>query len=452
MNEKQIVNIAIDHIFPHPDNPRKNLGDLTEIAESIRKRGIMQNLTVVPIEGKPGDYMTLIGHRRCAGAKLAGVKEVPCIIKEGLSKNEQILIMLEENMQRSDLTVFEQAQSFQMMLDLGETETSIAEKTGFSKTTVRHRLNIAKLDQKELQKKEKDDSFQLTIKDLMELEKIPDIKTRDKILKDASNSRDLVARAQSAAAEAARKSCQKAICALLKKAGIEKAPDGAEHEMYSGKWETVKEYDLEEEPPKTLDLPAKEEKMFWAIWYRRLVVISRKPKEKKKLTKWEREQKERETAKKQIKAVLKECATRHKEFVRNILDGKISPVKNEEDVKEQIWQAMLTLGSGVYGSSVRGFFLSKEEYKCTEEEKQEARERAEKLSMLHQMMVIVHAEIKRANETFEYDGSFSKQRADAIYKAYQAFEPYGWYFEESELAVLTGTSEWYTKSKKEQTK
>ena len=47
MNEKQIVNIAIDHIFPHPDNPRKNLGDLTEIAESIKKRGIMQNLTVL---------------------------------------------------------------------------------------------------------------------------------------------------------------------------------------------------------------------------------------------------------------------------------------------------------------------------------------------------------------------------------------------------------------------
>lgn len=97
--------------------------------------------------------------------------------------------------------------------------------------------------------------------------------------------------------------------------------------MYSGKWETVKEYDLEEEPPKTLDLPAKEEKRFWAIWYRRLMVISRKPKEKKKLTKWEREQKERETAKKQIKAVLKECATRHKEFVRNILDGKFPQSK-----------------------------------------------------------------------------------------------------------------------------
>ena len=55
--------------------------------------------------------------------------------------------MLEENIQREDLTVWEQAQGFQMMLDLGETEDTIADKTGFSKTTIKHRLNIAKLDQ-----------------------------------------------------------------------------------------------------------------------------------------------------------------------------------------------------------------------------------------------------------------------------------------------------------------
>lgn len=46
--ENKIVNIRIDEIYPHPDNPRKNLGDLTELAESIRKNGIMQNLTVIP--------------------------------------------------------------------------------------------------------------------------------------------------------------------------------------------------------------------------------------------------------------------------------------------------------------------------------------------------------------------------------------------------------------------
>lgn len=447
MNENQIVNIAIEHIFPHPDNPRKDIGDISELAESIKKRGIMQNLTVVPIEGKPGDYMTLIGHRRCAAARLAGIKEVPCRIVCGLSHNNQIMVMLEENMQRSDLTVYEQAQSFQMMLDLGETEASIAEKTGFSKTTVHHRLNIAKLNQTELKKKEKDDSFQLTLKDLLELEKIPDIKIRNKVLKEASNSRDLVTRAQSAAAEAKREAAKKAICALLKKAGVEKAPDNAQYEQYSGKWQTVKEFDLEAEPPKELKLPNQKEQMYWIVWYRKLVVIIKKPKEKKQLSKWEIEQKERETAKKQIKAILKEASVRHKEFVQNILNGKVSPVKNEGDVKDRIWQAMLSLGCGVYGSTVRSFFLSKEEYKCTEEERQEAEKKVEELSVLHQMMIVLHSKIKLINEPFDYNGTFNKSKADSILKAYEVFEPYGWYFEDTEKAVLDGTSELYVKQK-----
>ena len=67
--------------------------------------------------------------------------------------------MLEENMQRSDLTIYEQAQGFQLMLDLGDTEEQIAEKTGFSKTTIRRRLNIAKLNQDELKKKEHAEGF-----------------------------------------------------------------------------------------------------------------------------------------------------------------------------------------------------------------------------------------------------------------------------------------------------
>lgn len=107
-------------------------------------------------------------------------------------------------MQRSDLTIYEQAQGFQLMLDLGDTEEQIAEKTGFSKTTIRRRLNIAKLNQDELKKKEQDENFQLTLKDLYELEKVKDIKTRDKILREATSSRDLVSRAQAAAAEAKR--------------------------------------------------------------------------------------------------------------------------------------------------------------------------------------------------------------------------------------------------------
>ena len=51
-----IVNIGIEHIHPHPENPRKDLGDLTELVESVKKLGVMQNLTVIPQEGNPGEY------------------------------------------------------------------------------------------------------------------------------------------------------------------------------------------------------------------------------------------------------------------------------------------------------------------------------------------------------------------------------------------------------------
>jgi ParB family chromosome partitioning protein len=109
--------------------------------------------------------------------------------------------MLLENMQRSDLSVSEQAQGFQLMLDLGETETTIAEKTGFSRSTVRHRLNLAKLDQETLTRREKNKDFQLTLTDLYELEKVQDIKKRNEILKTAVSSREIAWKAKQAVKE-----------------------------------------------------------------------------------------------------------------------------------------------------------------------------------------------------------------------------------------------------------
>ena len=205
--EIDIVNLRIEDVYPNPDNPRKNLGDLTEMAESIKKNGIMQNLTVVPghkqdgKEWSPEGYTLIIGHRRRAAAELAGVKELPCRIVTDMDEKTQFSTMLEENMQRTDLTIIEQANGFQMMLDLGETVDSIVEKTGFSKSTVHHRLNIAKLDQKVLKKKQEDDYFQLNIKDLQALEQIKSIKTRNRVLSEASDSRQLIWKAQQEAKE-----------------------------------------------------------------------------------------------------------------------------------------------------------------------------------------------------------------------------------------------------------
>ena len=171
-----LVYIPTDRIEPHPDNPRKDLGDLTELADSIRQNGILQNLTVVPQEGD--NYRALIGHRRLAAAKLAGLAEVPCVIVE-MDYRDQLQTMLQENMQRSDLTVYEQAQGFQMMLDLGETVETLAEKSGFSQSTIRRRVKLLELDEKAFKASVERGA---TMADYAELEKIENPERKNRVL------------------------------------------------------------------------------------------------------------------------------------------------------------------------------------------------------------------------------------------------------------------------------
>lgn len=175
--------IHIDLLQPHPDNPRKDVGDVTELAESIKANGILQNLTVVPY--KDGMLRVIIGHRRLAAAKMAGLEELPCVVVE-MTEKEQISTMLTENMQRVDLSIYEQAQGFQMMLDMGDSMEQIADKSGFSKTTVRKRLEIAKLDGKALKKATEE--RQVTMADFDKLSEIEDLETRNKLLSSIGTS------------------------------------------------------------------------------------------------------------------------------------------------------------------------------------------------------------------------------------------------------------------------
>lgn len=195
---RSIEMLPLEEIFPHPDNPRKEIGDVSELAESIKANGILQNLTVIPghymteseyvnmakAEGakagaarasydphewfEPDGYTVIIGHRRLAAAKLAGLSEVPCSIVD-MGKAEQLSTMLTENMQRTDLTIYEQAKGFQMMLDLGKTVEDVASMSGFSKTTVRSRAKLSSLDEKEFKKA---CSRGATLFDFAELDKI----------------------------------------------------------------------------------------------------------------------------------------------------------------------------------------------------------------------------------------------------------------------------------------
>lgn len=173
-----IIYIPVNEITAHPNNPRKDLGDLTELSESIRKNGVLQNLTVVPNVGENSGYTAVIGHRRLEASKMAGLEAVPCVISH-LTEQEQVRTMLMENMQRSDLTVYEQAQGFQMMMDLGDTAEAIADKTGFSASTVRRRLKLLELDKEKFAAASERGA---TLMDFAALDGIDDIKTRNKVL------------------------------------------------------------------------------------------------------------------------------------------------------------------------------------------------------------------------------------------------------------------------------
>ena len=163
-----IQEIELSKLRIHPKNVRKTYTNIEELADSIKAKGILQNLTVVKNPEEEGTYWVVIGNRRLTAAKIAGIETAPCQIVD-MDEKDQASTMLLENMQRSDLTIHEQAYGIQMVLDLGESEDGLAEKTGLSKSTIRHRSNIAKLNQDILQEKEKDENFQLTLRDLYEL-------------------------------------------------------------------------------------------------------------------------------------------------------------------------------------------------------------------------------------------------------------------------------------------
>ncbi|MBR3038577.1 MAG: ParB/RepB/Spo0J family partition protein [Fibrobacter sp.] len=182
---QEIFQIPVDLIDPHPMNPRKDLGDLTELVASIKRSGIMQNLTVVHSTKAPNRFTCLIGHRRLAAAKLAGFATVPASIAEGMSEKDQIATMVAENMQRNDLTITEQAGAVQLMLDFGDDFSTIAERTGLSESTVRRRAKLSQYDPKAIDKALRRGASLL---DIEKIDQIEDTEKREQLLKAAGTN------------------------------------------------------------------------------------------------------------------------------------------------------------------------------------------------------------------------------------------------------------------------
>ena len=177
----QIQEIKIENLFHHPDNPRTDYKDIEELTESIKEKGIIQPLTVVRLGKYIDRYNVVAGNRRLEAAKAAGLKTCPCI-EADMDAKEQAAIILIENMQRRNLTPYEEAKGVQMCLDLGMSEADIAKQTGFSKETIRHRKKLSELDQSLL--KEKCSDGQISMNDLIKLEKVKDPEARNRLLDD----------------------------------------------------------------------------------------------------------------------------------------------------------------------------------------------------------------------------------------------------------------------------
>lgn len=157
----QIKLINTSLIDPHPDNPRKQIGDVTDLAASIKANGLLSPLSVVPNGER---YRVIAGHRRLAACKQAGTGAVPCFVLD-LDPLQQLEAMVTENCQREQLTVLEEADAIQGMLDLGATTASVAHRLGRSADYVRDRAKAASI--KADVRKTRDDFDQLTIGQLM---------------------------------------------------------------------------------------------------------------------------------------------------------------------------------------------------------------------------------------------------------------------------------------------
>lgn len=440
-----IQEIAIEKLEIHPKNVRKVYTDIDELAESIKARGVMQNLTVVADPDKDGYYLVVIGNRRLTAARAAGLKSLPCSIVE-MSEKDQISTMLLENMQRSDLSVTEQTRGFQLMLDLGETEATISEKTGFSRSTVRHRLNLAKLDQELLADCEKSDNFQLSLTDLYELEKIKDAETRNKVLSEASSSRELKWRVNRAVKEEKENKAAAEIEPKLEEMGIKRAPEKAKTERWSGKWKDMKIIILEAwDGKKEIDIKAAEDQLYYYRYGDRIYVVQKVKEAKTELSEWEKQKKELDQRKKKAKAILKEMKETRRDFVSEIISGNITAPKGY-DPKPELWRIYMNVicrGSGVYRNIIFGF-CDVEEYGGAEPEKTGALEEFKSLDPEKQMLILLSGG-SEPYEPVDYYGHYNRDLND-LRDFYKVLERYGFSFRSlEEIKILNGTHEYYTK-------
>jgi len=144
-SKNSTVTLKISEIEPNRDQPRKDFDEsaLAELAHSISQHGVLQPLLVRPLIG--GGYQIVAGERRYRACRMAGVTEVPVVIRE-LSDSETMELALIENLQRENLTPIEEAKGFGVLVDeYGMSQEEVSQAVGRSRSAVANSLRLLNL-------------------------------------------------------------------------------------------------------------------------------------------------------------------------------------------------------------------------------------------------------------------------------------------------------------------
>jgi ParB family transcriptional regulator, chromosome partitioning protein len=134
--------IALGDIDPNPNQPRQAMGDLSELVASIREKGVLEPILVRP---RGGRFQIIAGERRFRAASEAGLVEVPCVVRE-TGDAEALELALVENLQRRDLTPFEEADALKGLAEgFGYTHEALAEVLGRSRSSVTETLSLSSM-------------------------------------------------------------------------------------------------------------------------------------------------------------------------------------------------------------------------------------------------------------------------------------------------------------------
>ncbi len=141
----QIILVPQEDIYPNPNQPRKrfDFDELEGLAQSIRQNGIIQPIAIRINEN--GQYELISGERRLRASRLVGISRIPCIIMEA-NDGKSALFALIENIQRTDLGFFEEAQAIEKLItEHGMTRDEVCKKLGKAPPTISNKLRLLRL-------------------------------------------------------------------------------------------------------------------------------------------------------------------------------------------------------------------------------------------------------------------------------------------------------------------